>query len=121
MKRLFAPLIAFALSLCMLGCATTGALDAPDPQALLKASYETVNTYVVGTQTALMRGRITPKQAMQASMNAREARTKVDNAAIALALCETTPCPKFYDLLQTAQPDLLKLEAELRKKEGAAK
>jgi hypothetical protein len=119
MKRLFTHLIAFLAIAVLSACA--GMSKAPEPHALLRAGYQTTDNYVISAQVALMRGRITPDQAEKASTEAKKARDKLDEAAKALALCERAPCTDFTALLQAAQPDLLKLEAELRKKEGATK
>lgn len=121
MKRIFASLLAIVAVCALTACANPALFkSAPEPQALLRSAYQTADNYVINAQVALMRGRITPDQAEKASAEAKKARDKLDGAAKALALCERAPCVEFNNLLQAAQPDLLKWEAELRK-EGASK
>lgn len=122
MKRLLTSFVAVAFASVLVACANSALFSsAPEPQALLRSAYQTADNYVINAQTLLARGRITPDQAAAASAKAKKTRDKLNEAAVALALCERAPCTDFTALLQAAQPDLLKLEAELRQKEGASK
>jgi hypothetical protein len=108
MKK-FLAIVAAAL---VTACASV----APPGNGQLKAAYDTTNAYVDLTKSSLARGRITPEQAARASVNAKKALVKIDQAAALLAVCKP-PCSDYVGVMQGLQPMLLQFEAELRKKE----
>lgn len=110
MKRLFAILLVALLTAC--ASAPVG--------GSLETAYNTVDAYRQIVQVSLQRGRITPDQAASASAKARGAVAKIDAARAALKAClPPAACTEYLTLMQSLQPTLYEMEAELRKQQGA--
>jgi hypothetical protein len=87
-----------------------------DPNLSLVTATRTVEAYVQVMDQALMRGRITPEQAVQASYRAKKARQSISDTREALLLCKLPACDP-QQLINNLQPQLLELERQLREQE----
>lgn len=112
MKKYLAILLIAIVSAC-----TT--IQDLSPKGAITASYQSIELLVDQATTAVLRGRISPEKGTAVLVKAKKARSTVEEAEKALALCgvEVKNCDSVQKILEKLQPLLLEMERDLQAKE----